>query len=99
MPLISELVFVWSVDHLAGESLLGRIAFLLRDLCGLDFEHVAHRGFLDEIFRLRRDPRAELTPVFSPADCANAAVERKIVPRAMMASERFMVESFKLLRR
>jgi hypothetical protein len=35
-------------------------------------------------------PRVEFTPVFSPADCAKAAVERKTVVKAKMASVRFM---------
>jgi hypothetical protein len=34
-------------------------------------------------------PRAELTPVFSPADCSNAAVERKIVPMAIVGQRTF----------
>jgi hypothetical protein len=38
-------------------------------------------------------PRLELTPVFSPADCAKAAVERKTVLKARIASERFIEES------
>src|ERR1700709_1268265 len=38
-------------------------------------------------------PSVEFTPVFSAADCANAAVDKKTVLRVMMASERFMVGS------
>lgn len=63
-------------DHLTGEGLSVGCLSAARSL-GLDFEHVAHRGFLDDVFRFRRDAEGELTPVLFPVSCADAAVERK----------------------
>ena len=53
-------------QHHFGELLLVGIAFLLCDCCSLDFRHVAHGGFLDEVFGLGAMPRAGSTTVFSP---------------------------------
>jgi hypothetical protein len=54
----SPLARYWTwCDHLLSELLFVVIAFLLRDLGGVDFHHVARRGLLDEIIRLGRDAK------------------------------------------
>ena len=71
-------------DHLTGEGL--SVGLSARDLWGLDFEHVAHHGFLDDVFRFRRDAEGELTPVLFPVSCADAAVERKALNETLEQS-------------
>ena len=51
-------------NHLRGEGLLVSIALLLRDLCRLDLEHIAHRGFLDEVRRLRSNAEGRIDAGF-----------------------------------
>ena len=54
-------------NHLLRELLFIGIALPLRDLRGLDFEHIAPRRFLDEVFGLRCNPECGIHAETQPA--------------------------------
>ena len=76
-------------NHRFCELFLVGIAFLLRDFGGLNFRHIAHGRFLDEVFGL---PSADFTPVFTAADCAKEG-EAKTVRRENARIAFFIVSS------
>jgi hypothetical protein len=67
-------------NHLRGKAFGRLIRPLSRELARLDFEHVANRASFTKSAVEGLTPRAELTPDFSPTDCASTgAVKSKDV--------------------